>query len=69
MRTGRYADRFDRELEERQRPRTKAEQARYGNLLMAPEVGIYQAWCEHLTMSKEELKWWWFDIRRYCGYV
>lgn len=69
MRTGRHSDRFDREFEERQRPRTRAEEGRHGNLLMAPEVGMYQEWREHLTMSKEELRWWGFDTRRYCGYV
>jgi hypothetical protein len=68
MQSGPFSDRYDREYEERQRPRTKAEEGRLGRLLMAPEVGVYQSWCEHLTMTKEELGRWYFDTRRYCGY-
>jgi hypothetical protein len=68
MRSGPVNERWDREFEERQRPRTRAMMGKHGSKLYAPAVGAYAAYAVKYTLSEEDLKWWSFDTRRYCSF-
>lgn len=68
MNSGPLHLRWDRELDERQRHKTSAEQGRHGHRLMAPEVGAYDLWLVGTTLNDEESKWWGFPHQRYCGF-